>query len=158
MAGCTIGAVALRVRLDPADSYERLLAKVRLACLDAYAHQNLPLGMVFKLRTGDGATGTLPMPVWLDLHDRQRGWETQFGDLGVERRDLDRGISESELSLEVDDIGTALVCHAEYKSGLFFAERVQSWLSRYQQLLESLVAAPDSPLPSGPVMAATQAR
>jgi acyl carrier protein len=158
MAGCTIGSVALRVRLDPGDTYEGLLAKVRLACLDAFAHQNLPLGMVFKPRTGDAIiAGNSPLPVWLELHDRQGSWETRFADLGVERHDVDRGISESELSLEVDDTGTALVCHAQYKSGLFFAERVQSWLSRYQQLLELLVAAPDCVLTARPVMATQQA-
>jgi amino acid adenylation domain-containing protein len=148
LAGCTIGAIPLRVQVDPGDTLARLLDEVRRICLDAYAHQDLPLGLTLQAApVHAGPTAKLPLPVWLELHDRQRAWETQFPDLGIERHDVDRGISESELSLEIDDTGTALVCHAQYKSDLFAAERVRSWLERYQQWLEMLATATDSRLP-----------
>ncbi len=144
LAGCMIGAVPLRVQLNPSLTFEQVLQRVRQTCLNAYRHQDLPLGLALGAATGgDGVPGSKPLlPVWLELHDRQQAWETRFTQLGVQRHDVDRGISESELSLEIDDTGSALVCLAQYKSGLFFARRVQSWLARYQQLLELLVASP----------------
>ncbi len=155
VAGCFIGALPLRVRLDGSGTWAQLLQQVRRVCLQAYAHQDLPLGMAFESLAANGGVGVgigrgslagAPWPVWLELHDRQHGWETRFGHLGVQRHDIDRGICESELSLEVDDLGTTLVCHAQYKSELFDAPRVQDWLARYEQLLEALVAQTEGPL------------
>ena len=147
LAGCTISSLPLRLRLDDSASLAQLLQQVRHTCLDAYAHQDLPLAQALESGIGPALQGGKPMlPVWLELHDRQQGWEHQFAHLGVQRHDLDRGISESELSLEIDDTGSTLVCHAQYKTGLFFAPRVQSWLLRYQQLLQLLVTTPHSAL------------
>ncbi len=161
LAGCTISSLPLRLRLAGSHNLRpvlppmlrALLLQVRQTCLEAYAHQDLPLAQALEqaLENGTGPAlhgGKQLLPVWLELHDRQHGWEHRFAHLGARRHDLDRGISESELSLEIDDTGSSLVCHAQYKTGLFFAPRVQAWLARYQQLLQLLVAVPNGAAPA----------
>ena len=151
LSGCFIGALPMRVRLQGSLTWAALLEQVRQVCLQAYALQDVPLGMALEpLSLGVGLGGGALLPVWLELHDRRQGWESSFAHLGVRRHDIDRGISESEFSLEIDDTGDTLVCFAQYKSGLFAAERVQAWLLRYRQLLQALVDDTDGPLPSAP--------
>ena len=151
VVGCFIGALPLRVRLQGDLTWAALLERVRQVCLQAYALQDLPLGKALETLTpGAGYGGGALLPVWLELHDRRQGWESRFAHLGVRRHDIDRGICESELSLEIEDSGATLVCHAQYKSELFGAERVQAWLLRYRQLLQALVDAVDGPLPLAP--------
>ena len=151
VAGCFIGALPLRVRLQRDLTWAALLERVRQVCLQAYALQDLPLGLALEaLTAGGGFGGGALLPVWLELHDRRQGWQSRFAHLGVRRHDIDRGICESELSLEIDDDGATLVCHAQYKSELFAAERVQGWLLRYRQLLQALVDEIDGPLPLAP--------
>jgi amino acid adenylation domain-containing protein len=159
LVGCLIGALPLRLRLpvhESADTtqapdhpltWQTVLQQARQVCLDAYRHQDLPLGLAFEsLPTAGKLAGAPPVPVWLELHDQQHGWAQRFAQLGVQRVDLDRGISESELSVEIDDADSGLLCHAQYKTSLFDAPRVQALLQRYQQLLEALARDPSAPV------------
>jgi amino acid adenylation domain-containing protein len=155
LVGCLIGALPLRVRLPAHNSagpahpltWQAVLQQARQVCLDAYRHQDLPLGLAFEsLPTASKLAGGPPVPVWLELHDQQHGWAQRFAHLGVQRVDLDRGISESELSVEIDDGDSGLLCHAQYKTSLFDAARVQALLQRYQQLLQALARDPAAPV------------
>jgi acyl carrier protein len=153
LGGCFIGAVPMRVRLQQGLTWAALLEQVRQVCLQASALQDLPLGMALEgLNPGAGAAAALAggarLPVWLELHDRRQGWEKHFAHLGARRHDVDRGISESEFSLEVDDDGEELVFFAQYKSELFAAARVQAWLLRVRQLLQALADDTDERLPA----------
>jgi non-ribosomal peptide synthetase component F len=154
LVGCLISALPLRMRLGAAKAangesfctWTGLLQDTRQVCLDAYRHQDVPLGMSFEgLPAAGKLAGGPPVPVWLELHDQQHGWQQRFAHLGVQRVDLDRGISESELSLEIDDCAGGLLCHAQYKTGLFDAARVQTLLQRYEQLLVAMVRNPAAP-------------
>ncbi len=163
VVGCLIGALPLRLRMPqtqtaaPQDSscassapatWAQLLLQARQVCMDAYRHQDLPLGMAFEPLAQPGVlVAGAPVPVWLELHDQQHSSAQRFGHLGVQRVDLDRGISESEFSLEVDDCPSGLLCHAQYKTSLFDASRVQALLARFETLLAALAQDPSAALP-----------
>jgi amino acid adenylation domain-containing protein len=146
-AGCFITALPLRVQLHAAMSWVDALAQVRQVALGAYAHQELPLGMAFESLPTRGSLGAgPPLPVWLELHDHRHGWDTEFAHLGLQRWDVDRGISESELSLEIDDGADGLCCQLQYKSELFNPCRMQALLKQYHQLLQAMVDNPQQTL------------
>jgi len=147
LIGCFVNLLVLRTNVSGDPSFPELLARVREVALTAYAHQDLPFDkLVEELRPGRMASRN-PLVQVLFVQQNIPGQECQlpglklssFGVLGTSRFDLTVFITERDEGL----CGTWL-----YNRGLFEPSTIERMADRYETLLTSIAAKPDTHLVS----------
>ncbi|MDI9897100.1 amino acid adenylation domain-containing protein [Rhodococcus sp. IEGM 1381] len=145
--GMFVNTLVLRTSVDPSHTFSDLLAQVREADLQAFAHADLPFERLVEvldpIRSGDRhplfqvalffqnqATGTLELP-----------------DLTVAALDLGEVVAKFDLQLVLEDraVGTekhALAGTFTYAADLFDEETVRDIADRFVRLLARLTESP----------------
>lgn len=146
LIGVFINTLALRADLSGDPDFKDLLRRVRDIALDAYARQDMPFEkLVEALRPRRDLSRTPVFQVVFNLQNSPlprleiEGLETAF-------REIDRGVSQFDLTLMVTK--TEGQCHAvvEYNSDLFHRETIVRMFRSYQTLLDEAIAHPDHPV------------
>ena len=154
MAGYCVAVLPLRLVIDPAAAVDGLLVSTQQAVAQGMAHRNYPYSHLIKalgLRRDPARPPLASVSFNLDRMDASpcfAGLQTQVdaNAHGAVRWDLNWNILHDADGLQID---------AYYNRDLFDADRIQSWLLRYTQILESFTqAAQDGP--AQPPMAITQ--
>ena len=146
LMGFFINTLAMRVRVEPALTFDHLLARVRETALNAYAHQDLPFeklveivrpprdrsrNPIFQINFRLGQS--VPQPLALE-------------GLDVEPLDIvDTGTSKFDLALDIAAAPGAS-SYFEYATDLFDESTMLRLRQQYEQLLRELLAAPHTPL------------
>ncbi|HEY0602095.1 MAG TPA: amino acid adenylation domain-containing protein, partial [Herpetosiphonaceae bacterium] len=156
LIGFFVNMLVLRTDLRGAPTARQLLARVREVCLQAYAHQDLPFEMLVEelqpernlsynplFQVGFALQNT-PLDVLelpgLTISQIQVSSETAKFDLSV------------FLSEEPDGIGGLI----EYNTDLFDAATIRRLIDHFRTLLAGMVAAPDQPVLTLPILSAAE--
>ncbi|MBC8646893.1 MAG: amino acid adenylation domain-containing protein, partial [Thermoanaerobaculia bacterium] len=153
LVGLFINTLTLRVDLSGDPTVRGLVARVRDAALDAYAHQDLPVEKLVESLRPHRDPSRNPLFQVLFLH--HRGFIQPFtaGPLRFTPMRVDRGGSGEDLSLFlIEREGEGLTAGIEYKTSLFEAETVAGMLAQYQTVVEGMLAGPDTPIGRVPVL------
>ena len=142
LIGFFINTLVIRADLSGNPDFLELLSRVKKACLDAYAHQDVPFEKLVEELKPERSTAHTPIfQIMFNLHNEpHRGVEFD----GVDARfvGLDRGTSKFDLTVSVSETSEGLLVGLEYSTDLF-DEATISWLiRRYRRLLESVAAQP----------------
>lgn len=156
LVGTLVNTLPVRVGLRPEQSFASLLATVREACLDAYAHQDLPFErLVAELSLARRAGESPLIQVMFDYQNAP----TQVRDLPeltLEPLMITRGAAQFDLSFFVFDTELGQSAGVEYSTDLFDRATVQRLLGHYLVLLEGALAEPGRAISRLPLLTALE--
>ncbi len=147
LMGVFINTLVLRTPLDRQQSFVGLLGQVRQTCVDAYAHQDYPFEkLVEELKPRRDLSRPPLFQVVFNLQSSPLP-KLEMPGLEADFMDLDRGVSQFDLTLMMSRIEGA--CHAtvEYNADLFEGRTIERMFEAYQLLLNDAVQRPSIPVP-----------
>lgn len=143
LIGFFLNNLVLRTSLSGADTFVDVLARVRDVTIDAYSHQAVPFEVLVERLSPPRDLSRNPLfQVAFQLNNapgQQGGTDDAMASLGV-----NRGASVFDLSLLVVQSSQGLVFLFEYSTDLFDSTTIERMATDYRQLLESIVADPQS--------------
>ncbi|MFE2175305.1 amino acid adenylation domain-containing protein [Kitasatospora sp. NPDC059462] len=158
LIGYFANMLALRTDLSGAPSFRELLARVRPACLGAFAHQELPFErLVEELHPQRDLSRT---PVFQVSFVFQNIAMPSFDVAGLhlEPMEVESDTARFDLELQVFDRPEGLSGRFEYNSDLFEAATVDQLAGHLRLLVEQVLADPDRPIGEVPLLAPDEER
>ena len=143
LIGFFVNTLVLRTRIDPHARFDTLLAQVRNALLDDFAHQDLPFEKLVDLLNPVRQTGSSPLfQVMLSLQNTP----AQGIDLpGITLQGLEgeHVNAKFDLTLNLVEAGGELAAAWEYDTALFAPATVARMARHLTSLISSIVRRPD---------------
>ncbi|HKP10462.1 MAG TPA: amino acid adenylation domain-containing protein, partial [Blastocatellia bacterium] len=146
LIGYFLNMLVLRTRLRADMTFGELLSHVRESSLAAYAHQDLPFArLVQELQPErDVARNPLFQVCFVYLDYQEQGAELRG--LKLREMKLDAATAMFDLTLALTENADGLSGHFEYATDLFNGETIGRMIGHFKNLLESIVAHPESRL------------
>ncbi|HZM78732.1 MAG TPA: amino acid adenylation domain-containing protein [Candidatus Limnocylindrales bacterium] len=145
--GYFVNTVVLRGDLSGDPTFRQFLRQMRLTCLAAYDHQELPFDRLVEQLRPQRSLGH--NPVFQTTFDFHQEAPRRLEAAGLAVRSvtiIEVGMSKFDLSLAAFSAGEEIGLDVEYATDLFDAGSVQRLLARFLTLLEQVAAHPDVPL------------
>ncbi len=146
LIGVFINTLALRTSLSGDPGFRELHKRVRDVSLEAFAHQDLPFEkLVEALKPKRDLSRTPVFQVVFNLQNSPMT-KLEIPGLAITSLDIDRGVSQFDLTLMMTRSDGR--CHGtvEYNCDLFMHDTIDSMFRSFQMLLEHAVAHPDCPI------------
>ena len=151
LVGFFVNLLPMRAELAGAPAFDRFLADTREAALNAFAHQDVPFERLVEELAPERDLSRAPLvQAMLLLQD-----EPSLPDFpGVEASfaRVHPGTAKFDLTLTVERAAGGLRAHVEYASDLFEAATARRLLGHFRNLLEGIVANPETSLPDLPLL------
>jgi len=156
LIGLFMNLLALRTDLAGNPPFRELMQRVRAVALAAYAHQDIAFEQV--LETLQIARDLSRHPIFQVLLAFQNAPMPMLKDpsLTVELFELDRTIARWDLALFFQESEHGLRVRAEYSTDLFTPATIRRMVDQFQILLARIVADPDQPLATLPLLSAAE--
>jgi amino acid adenylation domain-containing protein len=156
LIGFFVNTLVLRSDLSGNPTFNELLARVREVCLGAYAHQDLPFEkLVQELQPERDQSRNQLFQVMFVLQNATRPF-TGIAGLRIEPLELATTRSPFDLSLFLREREDKYIGYIEYSTDLFERDRIERMAGHYQRLLEAIVADPDHPISTLPLLAESE--
>jgi len=143
LLGCFINLLPLRIDLSGDPSFRQLLARVKEACLGAYAHQDIPFEkIVEEIRPGRDLSRE---PLFQTMFAFQNAPLPAFrlpGGTDISPFDLESETTRYDLTLFFADLDGALQGRLEFDRDLFFPETIERLAGHFLALLADAVENP----------------
>ena len=144
LMGFFLNTVVLRTSLTGNPTFRELLVRARNVISSAFAHEDVPFEYVVKNMHPERGPGRNPFframlvlePI---LPILPSGWT-------LTQMDVKTGITEIDLTLELDDRPEGLIGRFEYSTDLFEVTTIERMITHWQTLLESIVTNPEQRL------------
>ncbi|MFJ2766914.1 non-ribosomal peptide synthase/polyketide synthase [Streptomyces sp. NPDC087300] len=152
MVGFFVNTLVLRTDVSGEPTFRELVARVREADLDAYAHQDVPFEHLVEVLNPSRALSHHPLfqvlLAWQNTAESALGLpglasETLAVSTEAARLDLAFSLTESRGD---DGTGTAVDGLVEFSAELFDRETVEGLAARLERLLRAVVTDPDRPV------------
>ncbi|MBV9788832.1 MAG: amino acid adenylation domain-containing protein, partial [Chloroflexi bacterium] len=152
LIGFFVNTLVLRASFTDAPSFRSLLKQVRQTTLDAYSNQDVPFERIVDALHVERSLSRNPLfqTVFVLRDDLLR--DLDLPNLRLSPVELDTGTAKFELTLDLWESADGLQGRAEYSTDLFDAGTIVRLVAQFQQVLESVVAAPDLPLDRLPLL------
>ncbi len=158
VVGFLANLLVLRTDLRGEPAFRQLLARVREAALGAYAHQDLPFEqLVEELRPERHLSHNPIFQVFFVLHQATSGGQGLPG-LTVSVPSIDNRTTRGDLLVSLSEAGDGLVGLMEYNTDLFDAATIERMIGHFANLLEAVLAAPDTAVAALPILGAEERR
>ncbi|WP_437756712.1 amino acid adenylation domain-containing protein [Sorangium sp. So ce1389] len=152
LIGFFVNTLAMRIDLAGRPTVRELLARVREACVGAYAHQELPFELlVEELKPERNLSHSPVFQVMFVLQNAQAD-ETQLADLKLSIFDPDTGTSMFDMTLFIQEKEDGLAGAVEYNTDLFDEATIARFVVHYRTLLEALGSGPDRRISDLPIL------
>jgi amino acid adenylation domain-containing protein/non-ribosomal peptide synthase protein (TIGR01720 family) len=154
LIGFFVNVLPVRADLSGDPSFVELLARVRKACLGAYAHQDVPFErLVHELQPRRDLSRS-PLFQAAFVLQNAPPLTLQFGGLTLTPLDLYQGTSRSDISLSMVETEKGFSGGVIYNRDLFEAATAARLADDFRTLLEGIITYPDHclsrlPLPGG---------
>jgi len=147
MLGYLLNMVVLRTRLAGDVSFRQLLRQVRAAVVEAFAHQDMPFGLLIEQLKPppDPSRSPVFQVSYIYLDFPELGVMNQVG-LRATGLNPDNGSSRFDLTLALTEKSAGLDTLFEYNTDLFEAATIRRMLGHFVALLEAIAADADRPL------------
>jgi hypothetical protein len=144
MLGYLLNMVVLRTRLAGDLSFRRLLQQVRAAVVGAFAHQDMPLGLLIEQLQPppDPSRSPVFQVSYIYLDFPELGAMNQV-DLRATSLNPDNGSSRFDLTLAMTEMSAGLNTLFEYNTDLFEAASIRRMLERLVAMLEAIASDAD---------------
>ena len=152
LIGFFINTLAMRADLSGDPTFRELLARVKKAALDGYAHQEIPFEkLVEDLQPERNLSYNPVFQVLFGLQNMPRQAFHASG-LKVERSPVHQGTSILDMSWFAWETDDGLLLRVEYDTDLFEDATILRALGHFQKLLEGIAARPDSRISELPLL------
>ncbi|MDF5721897.1 MAG: amino acid adenylation domain-containing protein [Rhizonema sp. PD37] len=152
LIGFFVNTLALRGNLAGKPTFREFLRRTLQTCLEAYAHQDVPLEMlVAKLEEKRDQSRS---PIFQTLFAVQNAplGKIELPGLTATPIRLDNGGAKFDITLILEPDGDNWLATLEYNTDLLSEETAQQMLRHYQQLLRAVVTTPDIDINSLPLL------
>ncbi|MBM3853319.1 MAG: amino acid adenylation domain-containing protein, partial [Verrucomicrobia bacterium] len=152
LIGFFVNTLVLRADLSGEPGFRELLARVRRAALDAYAHQDLPFErLVDELQPERDLSRNPVFQVMFALHNTPHREQVLPG-LAITDLAAERISAQFDLVLDVWETPDGLKAVLEYATDLFEADTIRRLAGHLATLLAGAVDAPDAPVARLPLL------
>jgi Condensation domain len=152
LIGFFVNTLVLRLDLSGNPTFKELLIRVRDVCLGAYAHQDLPFEkLVEELQPERDLSRNPLFQVMFLLQNAPRHVST-VPRLTVSRVNVYASISKFDLTLGLVERDGKLIGFFEYSTDLFDRSTIERMIGHFQTLLQGIVADPDQPISTLPLL------
>lgn len=152
LIGVFINTLVLRANIQDDPDFRTLLQQIRKVATEAYANQNLPFEkLVEALKPKRDLSRTPLFQVVFNLQNAPLP-KLEIAGLEASFQEIDRGVSQFDLTLMITKRDGACYATVEYNSDLFAAASIERWFQSYQLLLSSALAQPDLPISKLPLV------
>ncbi|WP_044274500.1 non-ribosomal peptide synthase/polyketide synthase [Pseudomonas fluorescens] len=148
LIGFFVNTQVLKADIHGQMSTEQLLHQVRQRSLEAQAHQDLPFEQLVQALQPERSLSLSPLFQVLFNH-RVSAADShlhRLADLHVEVLDLDEGVAQFDLALDVEESQTALRASLSYATDLFAVATIERMAGHWQNLLRAMVVDPQQPI------------
>jgi aspartate racemase len=152
LIGLFINTLVLRTNLSGNPTFLELLRRVREVALDAYAHQEVPFEkLIENLRLERSLSFTPLFQVMFVLQNAPESELRLFGST-VSPVAIKRETTLFDLFLSLAEKDEGLDGTLSYRTDLFHGVTINRMIGRFQVLLEGIVADPDRPISTLPLL------
>ena len=156
LIGFFVNTLVLRTDLSGDPSFRELLRRVREVALGAYAHQDLPFEMlVDELQPARDMSHSPLFQVMFVLQNAPVQ-ALELSELTLSPVETENGIAKFDLTLMMEERPEGLQGTVEYNTDLFDAATIERMVGHFQTLLEGIVADPDRPISTLPLLTAAE--
>ncbi|CAM2010576.1 non-ribosomal peptide synthetase/type I polyketide synthase [Acanthopleuribacter pedis] len=149
--GCYANMVVLRQPLQRGMTFSQLLAAVRETAEQAYSHQNVPFDLLVEELNPQRDLSRSPLfDVVVVLQEDAH--PAELDGLQVTSLPHPHRISKFDLSFIFEKAGDDLLCHLEYRTDLYRAERINRLADQLNVLAGALLAEPGRVIDRAPLM------
>ncbi len=150
LIGFFVNTLALRTDLSGDPTFRELLARVREACLQAYAHQELPFEQVVEVLQPDRDMGRHPLFQVMFAFLKEESRPSAGPILALQPLVVQSSTTKFDLSLTIAEGADGLSGTLEYATDLFDAATIGRMIGHFETLLAAIAvdhALPVSALP-----------
>ena len=141
LIGFFVNTLALRVVMDDDPSVAQLLEQIKMAALNAYAHQDLPFEQVVEAVKPPRSMSHSPIfQVMLALNNTPKTEALTLPGLCLTPLLRPSTTTQFDLALSLTEVDDVIVASLDYASDLFDAATVERWAGHWQVLLSGMVA------------------
>lgn len=138
LIGFFVNTLAIRARVSSEATLSDVIGRVREACLEAYAHQDMPFEKLVDVLQPSRDVGRSPIfQVMFDLQNAPMA-ELQVTGLEFESVEIENQTAKFDLSMTVQEADGGLIVGLEYNTDLFLPTTIARLLARYEVILTSL--------------------
>jgi len=146
LIGFFVNILVLRTDMRGNPTFRQLLDRVREVTLKAYTHQDLPFDKLVEELRPDRTLSQTPLFQVLFVMQNAPVPALEMAGLTLIPVAIDSGTAKFDLALFVSETETGIVGSWKYNSDLFDRETIAQMSNRFETLLGSIVAQPDSRL------------
>ncbi|MEG3870446.1 amino acid adenylation domain-containing protein [Microcoleus sp. Z1_B5] len=146
LIGFFVNILVLRTDMRGNPTFRQLLDRVREVTLKAYTHQDLPFDKLVEELRPDRTLSQTPLFQVLFVMQNAPMPNLEMAGLTLIPVEIDSGTAKFDLALFVSETKTGIVGSWKYNSDLFDRETIAQMSNRFETLLGSIVAQPDSRL------------
>ncbi len=146
LIGFFVNILVLRTDMRGNPTFRQLLDRVREVTLKAYAHQDLPFDKLVEELRPDRSLSQTPLFQVLFVMQNAPMPTLEMAGLTLMPVAIDSGTAKFDFALFVSETETGIIGSWKYNSDLFDRETIAQMSNRFETLLGSIVAQPDSRL------------
>jgi len=146
LIGLLVNTVALRATVTGDESFADLVKNVRLVALGAYGHSDLPFDQLIDELQPARSLSYSPIYQVMCAVQTAPVAAVQLGRARARALATDPGTAKVDLLLNVGEEGGGLAGVWEYRTDLWTADSIERLAAHFETLLESAVAAPETPV------------
>src|SRR5262245_51455770 len=152
LIGSFVNNLVLCIDVSGNPTLREVLSRVRDVCLSSYVHQELPFEKLVEELNPRRDLADSPLFQTMFAFQNTPNPRLSLSDLQSESLEVDAGISKFDLTLSIVDRGQDLSGYVEYSANLFNHSTIERMIGHFRTLLESLVAEPDRPMSTVPLL------
>ena len=144
LIGLFVNTLVIRGNLSDSPSFASFLQHIKVQCLEAYAHQDLPFEKLVEVLNPERSMSHHPLFQVMFLLQENTQSRLDFAGLKSTLLKPNEGLSKFDITLELELNATGLSGRIEYNRDLFNSETIGRLSGHYQRLLQSIVDQPES--------------
>jgi amino acid adenylation domain-containing protein len=152
LIGFFVNTLVLRTQFNGTDTFKELLSEVRTTCLDAYGHQELPFEKLVEWLNPPRDLSMHPFFQVMLVLQNMPPRVLKLNGIEAEALDIDRKLSNFDLTLFAEEGLEGLNITVEFNSDLFDKNTIERLLAHYIIILESIAAHLNKPIHTIPLI------
>ena len=146
LIGFFVNTLVLRTDLSSNPTFEQLLERVRVTCVGAYSHQDLPFERLVEELRPARDLGRHPLfQVMFAFHNVPQQ-KLELEDLSVEVVEGNTGTSKFDFNVLISETTHGLTAGVEYRTDLYEPETIDRILRHWTNVISSALREPARPI------------